>query len=250
MMQRREFLRKSVALTGLALCSPRLNAQDKKLQVMTVQGSIAPEQMGVTLVHEHILVDFIGMRLHRIHQHILLEQKLRRIIDMLPLASPAAPWSKMRANWHHAVSRSRQQRGLGKEGSTTQQHAPKAIFCAKKCKGTFASAFRQGGKPAANASSVGSEFDGPARRKFPRMHRVDSILCNVSDRAADKMSLARITALWNRPNIVWNGRKEGVAMLLAVFAMVTLSVLVIVSACYAARTPLPVPRSFERRCIT
>jgi phosphotriesterase-related protein len=59
-MNRRAFLRRSAALTSLAWCSPRLAAQDQKASVMTVQGPIAPEQMGRTLVHEHILVDFIG----------------------------------------------------------------------------------------------------------------------------------------------------------------------------------------------
>lgn len=59
-MQRREFLRQSAALAGLAWCRSRINAQDPKPQIMTVQGSVASDQMGVTLVHEHILVDFIG----------------------------------------------------------------------------------------------------------------------------------------------------------------------------------------------
>lgn len=59
-MNRRDFLQRSAALASLAWSRASLDAEDKKLQVMTVQGPLAPEQMGLTLVHEHILVDFVG----------------------------------------------------------------------------------------------------------------------------------------------------------------------------------------------
>jgi phosphotriesterase-related protein len=59
-MNRRSFLQQSLAISTLAALRPRLPAQDQKPRVMTVQGPIAAERMGVTLVHEHVLVDFIG----------------------------------------------------------------------------------------------------------------------------------------------------------------------------------------------
>jgi phosphotriesterase-related protein len=60
-MNRRAFLRvSSVALGGLGW-SARSEAEDQKAaQLMTVQGPLAPDRLGVTLVHEHVLVDFIG----------------------------------------------------------------------------------------------------------------------------------------------------------------------------------------------
>jgi phosphotriesterase-related protein len=45
---------------GLAMNSP--GAADEGPRVMTVRGPIAPEAMGPTLPHEHVLVDFIGAK--------------------------------------------------------------------------------------------------------------------------------------------------------------------------------------------
>jgi predicted metal-dependent phosphotriesterase family hydrolase len=59
-MNRRSFLQQSAALAGLVCRRPHLGAQKKKPEAMTVKGPIAAEQMGVTLVHEHIFVDFSG----------------------------------------------------------------------------------------------------------------------------------------------------------------------------------------------
>ncbi len=59
-MHRRDFLKCSVALTGLGTSFPLDGAEPKKLQVMTVQGPANPADLGVTLAHEHVLVDFIG----------------------------------------------------------------------------------------------------------------------------------------------------------------------------------------------
>jgi phosphotriesterase-related protein len=59
-MKRREFLRASAALAGLSAV-PQLPADDKAAPaIVTVQGPLAPEKLGVTLPHEHVLVDFIG----------------------------------------------------------------------------------------------------------------------------------------------------------------------------------------------
>jgi phosphotriesterase-related protein len=51
---RRQFLRSS--LFAVAACG----APAQKGRVITVNGPISPEQMGLTLVHEHVLVDFVG----------------------------------------------------------------------------------------------------------------------------------------------------------------------------------------------
>jgi phosphotriesterase-related protein len=59
-MNRREILRAGVAKGVLQLAHRPLMARDQVPRVMTVVGPIAPEQMGATLPHEHILVDFIG----------------------------------------------------------------------------------------------------------------------------------------------------------------------------------------------
>jgi phosphotriesterase-related protein len=60
-LDRREFLSR-MALGGAVLAAaPALAATAKdRPYVMTVLGRIEPDQMGVTLSHEHVLVDFIG----------------------------------------------------------------------------------------------------------------------------------------------------------------------------------------------
>lgn len=58
---RRRFLTTSLALgVGMVGLSHTVAAAKKKKKVMTVSGMIDADAMGNTLVHEHILVDFIG----------------------------------------------------------------------------------------------------------------------------------------------------------------------------------------------
>src|SRR5436190_22729756 len=60
---RRAFLRKTCQLTSvvaLAPAGPICAAGIVGGDVMTVLGAIRPEQMGVTLPHEHCVVDFLG----------------------------------------------------------------------------------------------------------------------------------------------------------------------------------------------
>lgn len=58
---RRRFLRRALLLTGGSVAIQRWGtAADRKKEVMTVTGTIDSVQMGNTLPHEHILVDFIG----------------------------------------------------------------------------------------------------------------------------------------------------------------------------------------------
>jgi len=61
-MNRREFLRRSAAGCAGALGTRLAFAQTPAAvgRVMTVLGPIAPGQLGSTLPHEHVLVDFIG----------------------------------------------------------------------------------------------------------------------------------------------------------------------------------------------
>ena len=70
-MKRRDFLKKSaIAVGGGVLCGsalPGCGSEDKEQAVttsttgvMTVLGAVAPPALGVTLPHEHVLVDFIG----------------------------------------------------------------------------------------------------------------------------------------------------------------------------------------------
>ncbi|HEX9003073.1 MAG TPA: phosphotriesterase [Blastocatellia bacterium] len=59
-MQRREFIRTTAAgLAGLALPGSSIQAAQRS-PVMTVTGLMDAPQLGLTLMHEHVLVDFIG----------------------------------------------------------------------------------------------------------------------------------------------------------------------------------------------
>ncbi len=57
-MNRRDFLRTS--LGGLVVGAAVSGAADRGPQVVTVAGPLPPDKLGVTLPHEHVLVDFIG----------------------------------------------------------------------------------------------------------------------------------------------------------------------------------------------
>jgi phosphotriesterase-related protein len=59
-MKRRNFIRLSL-LSLVNLVIPKISTSaNKKMGVMTVNGLLSKKQMGITLPHEHILVDFIG----------------------------------------------------------------------------------------------------------------------------------------------------------------------------------------------
>lgn len=68
-MKRRDFLTNSALMIGAGLAAPHIHqplgfeGQEQTTEagrVMTVTGAVAPEALGITLPHEHILVDFIG----------------------------------------------------------------------------------------------------------------------------------------------------------------------------------------------
>ena len=59
-LPRREFLRKGGATAAAAIACAGWAKADLESEVMTVTGPIGPNQLGVTLPHEHVLVDFVG----------------------------------------------------------------------------------------------------------------------------------------------------------------------------------------------
>lgn len=60
MDSRRSFLRKTAYIGGSLLVGSHFSFSRPKGTIMTVTGAIKPDKMGQTLIHEHILVDFIG----------------------------------------------------------------------------------------------------------------------------------------------------------------------------------------------
>src|SRR5690606_17514772 len=67
-LSRREFGRRTLCgvagLLAAGCAAARIGrTRDATGRVMTVTGLIEPDEMGVTLVHEHVLVDFIGAEL-------------------------------------------------------------------------------------------------------------------------------------------------------------------------------------------
>jgi phosphotriesterase-related protein len=57
---RRTFLKQGAALLASSVTPLPLSWTQNKTEVMTVNGLIKARQMGMSLIHEHILVDFIG----------------------------------------------------------------------------------------------------------------------------------------------------------------------------------------------
>jgi phosphotriesterase-related protein len=59
-MKRRRFLKLSVLGLGGTCASAIANSSAMESRIMTVRGPIAPSRLGRTLMHEHVMVDFIG----------------------------------------------------------------------------------------------------------------------------------------------------------------------------------------------
>src|SRR5688572_22735862 len=59
-MNRRKFLQDSTMLAGAMLATPFVLSASEKKQLMSVLGPVNPEDLGITLIHEHIMADFIG----------------------------------------------------------------------------------------------------------------------------------------------------------------------------------------------
>lgn len=60
MDSRRSFIRKTLFAGGSFLVGSHFSFHDALPGIMTVRGALDPREMGQTLIHEHILVDFIG----------------------------------------------------------------------------------------------------------------------------------------------------------------------------------------------
>lgn len=59
-IDRRKFLRQSALFSTALFATYQADARAEKRRIMTVKGEIDAAAMGQTLIHEHILVDFIG----------------------------------------------------------------------------------------------------------------------------------------------------------------------------------------------
>ena len=59
-LDRRDLLRAGVATAAAAIASPAYGRDAEKPEIVTVTGSINADELGVTLPHEHVLVDFVG----------------------------------------------------------------------------------------------------------------------------------------------------------------------------------------------
>jgi len=97
-MNRRDALRFGLAAGITSLTRKHLRAADEKPRAMTVRGPIPPEEMGQTLPHEHVLVDFVGAKeasrdrydadeVYRValpHLKRVREQGIRTLVDCTP----------------------------------------------------------------------------------------------------------------------------------------------------------------------
>jgi len=59
-MYRRKFLRNASMLAGAMIIVPSVLAKEEEYSLMSVLGPIKPDELGITLVHEHVMADFIG----------------------------------------------------------------------------------------------------------------------------------------------------------------------------------------------
>src|SRR3954451_2738087 len=97
-MNRRDALRVGLAAGIMGLARQPLRAEDDEPRVMTVRGPIPPGEMGPTLPHEHVLVDFVGAReasrdrydadeVYRValpHLRRIRDQGIRTLVDCTP----------------------------------------------------------------------------------------------------------------------------------------------------------------------
>ena len=59
-MYRRKFLRNASLLASSVIILPTVLAKEREYSLMSVLGPIKPDELGITLVHEHVMADFIG----------------------------------------------------------------------------------------------------------------------------------------------------------------------------------------------
>ena len=85
-MDRRQFLQKASTLAGSALVvSPLPVAAQKQTPWMSVLGPVDADALGITLIHEHAMVDFIGADetgTHRYSVNDVVEKVLPYLLDL------------------------------------------------------------------------------------------------------------------------------------------------------------------------
>ena len=85
-MQRRKFLTNASILGGSMLLAPSiLSAQRNNDTLISVLGPIKPDELGITLIHEHVMADFIGAAqtgTHRYDTNAVFEKALPHLIEL------------------------------------------------------------------------------------------------------------------------------------------------------------------------
>jgi phosphotriesterase-related protein len=84
-MYRRKFLRNASMLAGSMIIAPSVLAKGKEYSLMSVLGPIKPEELGITLIHEHVMADFIGAAetgTHRYDPDKVIEKVLPYLLEL------------------------------------------------------------------------------------------------------------------------------------------------------------------------
>ncbi len=84
-MYRRKFLRNASMLAGSMIIVPSVLAKEKEYSLMSVLGPIKPDELGITLVHEHVMADFIGAAetgTHRYQPDKVVEKALPYLLEL------------------------------------------------------------------------------------------------------------------------------------------------------------------------
>lgn len=85
-MKRREFIQHTSALAGAMLLAPSVALPQKRNhKLVSVLGPVEPEALGVTLIHEHIIADFIGAAetgTHRYNADTVVAKALPYLLEL------------------------------------------------------------------------------------------------------------------------------------------------------------------------
>jgi phosphotriesterase-related protein len=84
-MYRRKFLRDASTLMGSIMIMPSVLAKQKDYPLMSVLGPIKPDELGITLIHEHVMADFIGAAetgTHRYRPDKVVEKALPYLLEL------------------------------------------------------------------------------------------------------------------------------------------------------------------------
>ena len=84
-MYRRKFLQNASMLAGSMIIVPSVLAKEKEYSLMSVLGPIKPDELGITLIHEHVMADFIGAAetgTHRYQPDKIVEKALPYLLEL------------------------------------------------------------------------------------------------------------------------------------------------------------------------